>query len=339
MNREKRMTFFFSFFFFSFFVMQNPLDKITEQCGNSEDYQFDYASSSMMGRRKTFEDRALREPHFNLKGPQMQSVFAVFDGHGRNGHQIAQYCQDEFIVTLLGQLEKHDPAKALDAAFRELDERLWSHKTRASFFGHGQTAFTVTTPNGLVRDVSTHGPAFSNGTTAVVALIEDNCRVIVANAGDSACFLSRNRQLVRLSNDHKPNCPAEHARIIKAGGTVHAKFNLVCNNLNVARTIGDLEYKRNFDLPPEEQMIIAVPEIISETLGEEDRFIVLVSDGVTDAMTPKRIIDFINTQMDLGLPLATICEMLLNHCYTQHSGDNITCVIVAFEKGKNKRRD
>ena len=44
--------------------------------------------------------------------------------------------------------------------------------------------------------------------------------------------------------------------------------------------LGDHSYKQNADLPPEEQMITALPDIQSRTLDEEDEFLVLACDGI-----------------------------------------------------------
>jgi serine/threonine protein phosphatase PrpC len=64
------------------------------------------------------------------------------------------------------------------------------------------------------------GPrVWDDGSTALCCLVHGS-RAVVANAGDSravACIAGRT---VPLSTDHKPNLPAERARIHLAGGTV-----------------------------------------------------------------------------------------------------------------------
>jgi serine/threonine protein phosphatase PrpC len=53
-----------------------------------------------------------------------------------------------------------------------------------------------------------------------------------------------------MSTDHKPDLETELARITKAGGTViDGRVNA---NLNLSRALGDLEYKKNKSLKPEE---------------------------------------------------------------------------------------
>lgn len=53
-----------------------------------------------------------------------------------------------------------------------------------------------------------------------------------------------------LSKDHKPDDPIELARITKAGGYV--KEGRVNGNLNLSRALGDLTFKADKTILPEE---------------------------------------------------------------------------------------
>ncbi|KAF9663480.1 hypothetical protein SADUNF_Sadunf17G0054900 [Salix dunnii] len=64
------------------------------------------------------------------------------------------------------------------------------------------------------------------GCTACVVIIRNN-HLIVANAGDSRCVISRKGQAYSLSRDHKPDLEAEKERILKAGGFIHAGRSLI----------------------------------------------------------------------------------------------------------------
>lgn len=64
------------------------------------------------------------------------------------------------------------------------------------------------------------GPrVWDDGSTALCCLVQGS-RVMVANAGDSRAVACVSGRTVPLSTDHKPNLPAERARIQLAGGTV-----------------------------------------------------------------------------------------------------------------------
>ncbi|KAG8430744.1 hypothetical protein GDO86_020059 [Hymenochirus boettgeri] len=121
-------------------------------------------------------------------------------------------------------------------------------------------------------------PGSDSGTTAVVALIRGK-QLIVANAGDSRCVVSEAGKAVDMSYDHKPEDELELARIKNAGGKV-TMDGRVNGGLNLSRAIGDHCYKRNKNLPPEEQMISALPDIKALTLTEDHDFMVIACDGI-----------------------------------------------------------
>ena len=71
-------------------------------------------------------------------------------------------------------------------------------------------------------------------------------QIFVANAGDSRCVACVDGKTLPLSFDHKPDDRNEKGRIKQAGGYVSK--GRINETLNVSRSIGDLEYKRNKNL-------------------------------------------------------------------------------------------
>lgn len=71
--------------------------------------------------------------------------------------------------------------------------------------------------------------------------------------------------------------PAEKNRITAAGGFVD--FGRVNGNLALSRAIGDFEFKKSAELPPESQIVTAFPEVEVHDLTDEDEFLVLACDG------------------------------------------------------------
>lgn len=63
-------------------------------------------------------------------------------------------------------------------------------------------------------------------------------QLIVANAGDSRCVLSRAGKAIELSFDHKPEDECEKTRIERAGGKVTSDGR-VNGGLNLSRAIGE----------------------------------------------------------------------------------------------------
>lgn len=79
-------------------------------------------------------------------------------------------------------------------------------------------------------------PGSDSGCTACVALMRKS-QIVVANAGDSRCVISRKGKAAELSFDHKPEDECERLRIEKAGGKVTADGR-VNGGLNLSRAIG-----------------------------------------------------------------------------------------------------
>jgi protein phosphatase 1G len=264
----------------------------------------------------------------NLSADDQTMLFGVFDGHG--GKEVAEFVSrhltQEFIHNSsfkAGRVEE-----ALKETFLRMDE-------------------LIRTPEGLreviriARDLPDNHPVQADpsqlmaGCTSVVACIQRS-KLYVANAGDSRCVLSRDGRAVELSLDHKPDLPVERDRIIRAGGIV--EDGRVMGNLNLSRSIGDLEYKKNNSIPQKDQMISAYPDVKIENLTQADKFMVLACDGVWDMLTSQECIDFVAQRIG-SKPLEVIAEEVLDRCLAPDiatSGglgcDNTTIVIVQFKQ-------
>lgn len=174
------------------------------------------------------------------------------------------------------------------------------------------------------------------GCTAICVLVRKE-DILAANAGDSRAVLCRQGVAVELSFDHKPAQEREKTRIEAAGGYLEdtpggARVN---GNLNLSRAIGDLEYKKDQDRPPEEQIICSTPDFLVQELTPEDEFIIVACDGIWDVMSNQEACDFVRPLLLEKMDLGEIGRELLDKCITpdpkQTDGlgtDNMTAVIV-----------
>lgn len=191
-------------------------------------------------------------------------------------------------------------------------------------------------------EIVTDKPGADSGCTAVVAILKGN-DLYVANAGDSRCVLCRNGKVVELSQDHKPEDAPEMQRIMKAGGKV-TNDGRVNGGLNLSRALGDHMYKQNIVLPPQEQMISALPDVRHITLDpEKDEFMVLACDGIWNFMTSDRVVDFVRARLPQNYDnISKICEELFDYCLAPNTlgdgtgCDNMTAVIVKFKFAEGK---
>ncbi|KAL2321490.1 hypothetical protein Fmac_025869 [Flemingia macrophylla] len=173
----------------------------------------------------------------------------------------------------------------------------------------------------------------NSGSTACVAVIRGK-KLVVANAGDSRCVLSRKGQAHNLSKDHKPDLEAEKDRILKAGGFI--QVGRVNGSLNLARAIGDMEFKQNKYLPAEKQIVTAEPDITSVELCDDDEFLVIACDGIWDCMSSQQLVDFIHHQLETENKLSAVCEKVFDRCLAPTAGgegcDNMTMILIQFKK-------
>lgn len=220
---------------------------------------------------------------------QQQAVFAVFDGHGEHGDIVSHFVMHEF----QSRLEKHptlasDPVKALKETYVEVDHHLGLAQAAESTF---------------------------SGTTAVSVLMREG-QLWIANAGDSRAVLARKSPggaaghvAKDLSIDQNPNSPAEQKRIEACGGFVSPPpepglsarvwldREMTQIGLAMARSIGDHAVK-NIG-------VIAEPEVTLHTIGPDDSFLILASDGVWEFVSSQEAVDKVAANLDQGCMKAT----------------------------------
>ena len=260
------------------------------------------------------------------------AAFGVLDGHG--GREVAFFCQQR-LPSAIAQQERSNPEAALVKAIEGMDKLLGMEEEHAYL-----RSFT-----GKTRECHLEGP-YRVGCTAIVCLVQPDC-IIAANVGDSRAILCRQGLAVPLSEDHKPNLPSERHRIELAGGSVERQQigelvqYRVNGNLNLSRSIGDLDYKRNPRLSPSEQIISSTPDIVQCARSPSDEFLLLACDGVWDMMSNQDAVDFVSARLQKvreGQPIALITEELLDACFAPDlsktgglGGDNMTALLVLLK--------
>ena len=93
-----------------------------------------------------------------------------------------------------------------------------------------------------------------------------------------------------MTIDHKPDMDSERNRIYKADGWVAE--GRIKGNLNLSRSLGDMEYKQNKELKPEDQMITAFPDVVIEDNLNEVELIIIGCDGIWDCKSNQEAVDY-----------------------------------------------
>eukprot|EP01060_Flectonema_neradi_P020632 TRINITY_DN2814_c0_g1_i1.p1 TRINITY_DN2814_c0_g1~~TRINITY_DN2814_c0_g1_i1.p1 ORF type:complete len:305 (+),score=56.27 TRINITY_DN2814_c0_g1_i1:75-989(+) len=269
-----------------------------------EDECLSAGATAMQGWRKEMEDAHTTILNLDETSRTRCSFFAVFDGH--SGQATAQYCGQNIHKKV--------------TASQEYKERDWASCVRASF---------LTTDADWEKERDEDD---TSGSTAVMCLISPSGQIVVGNAGDSRCVLSRGGKAIPLSQDHKPTNKTELARIQAAGDDViNGRVN---GNLALSRAIGDFAFKQNKDLPPEEQSITAAPDITVTEMTGDDEFIVLACDGIWDVMTNEEVVDFVGKRIE-NTEISQICEEICSRCLAPRGTgvgcDNMTIIIILIK--------
>ena len=144
-----------------------------------------------------------------------------------------------------------------------------------------------------------------SGTTAVAVLYEitekGKGKLWAANCGDSRAVLQSGSKITDITEDQKPNTPAEQARITKCGGYVSPPeeewggparvwldANMTLPGLAMARSIGDHLVKS--------VGVIAEPVVTTFDIDvAKDEMIIMASDGVWEFIESEPACKILNT--------------------------------------------
>jgi len=185
--------------------LQNSFEPKRVSLQGDEQYRFESSKEQVgFACKKGLKPESPNQDSFIILRCDTFSLSGVFDGHGRKGHEVSDFIKENMPKILLSQETfATDPEKALIIAF----ERMQSMIQAAT----GKNILDATR---------------SGSTCSLVLHILETSTLYIAHVGDSRVVLGRQPsenaavQAVDLTIDHKPDLPAERARIEKAGGIV-----------------------------------------------------------------------------------------------------------------------
>lgn len=221
-------------------------------------------------------------------------LLCVFDGHGEAGDFVSGAIREKFPTELFTH------------------ERFAVTGNLAADAEGIQVALTDALQN--VEKAVLSNPSIDtefSGTTAVVSVIRENL-VVVGNVGDSRItrgFVSGSGDAVSVgcesvSIDHKPDRPDEKARIVASGGRVFAVEyddgidgpprvwlgHMDVPGLAMSRSLGDAVAHT--------AGVISEPEFFTRFLDENDRCLVIATDGLWEFMSNEEVMEMALSQTD-----------------------------------------
>ena len=306
----------------------------------------------MQGWRKRMEDAHITE--ISQGKSSELDVFGVFDGHG--GKEISQFVTHHFTKELIVNKNylKGDLQSAIKDTFIKMDEIMQTNEGKEEIKQYARKSKeeddlqSKDEPQNsqmamlaqLVgqKDPESDDIAMRTGCTGCVCVIDEkNKKMYFANAGDSRVVLCKNGNAIAMSTDHKPELESEKDRIYKADGWI--TDGRVKGNLNLTRGLGDLDYKQNKKLKPEEQMITSNPDIKIEDFSNDVDFIIIGCDGIWDCLTNQQACDFVKNRYNNQEKLSKIIEEMMDsicasdlYNETGVGCDNMTCMIIVPKK-------
>ena len=252
-----------------------------------------------------------------LRGHPGVHVYAVLDGHGQHGHDVSEFVMATLPAFLSREQRiREETGEAITSAVRGVCAELAQSNINLSF----------------------------SGTTCCFA-VHHNDTLTVANIGDSRALLIRSPDLpnyppyaIPLTNDHKPDLPAEKQRILAAGGRVCPIPGMDSGparvwlkdadepGLAMSRSIGD-EVSASVG-------VTNIPEITVHKLDERDVCLLLASDGVWEFISNEEAARLVWKYIDT--PAAAVNQLVAESVRrwqddSEQVIDDITVVLVVFK--------
>ena len=233
-------------------------------------------------------------------------IFAVFDGHGRLGHHCSKFVR-QHVESCLASVPS--TSSGISEALNKVGDA-------------------------IVKD-STLDTEFS-GTTLLVVLVTQET-IISAWLGDSRAILKRGEAVIALSEDHKPDIPAERKRILKAGGNIKQLRDENGNKFGPLRvfkpssTMPGVNFSRSLgDAMIHKYGVSSVVQVIEEHRTHQDRFIVVATDGIFEFISNDEVVQIVSTCHNVKQAADTLLKEARERWmkFEDSCADDITVVVI-----------
>ena len=291
-----------------------------------------------VGDSGTLQKKLNQDNYFithNFLGKSDYKFLGVCDGHGIFGQNVSSYLkehlpmnvQEELIDQNILDLSKIDITK-----FSEIIESIYK-----------STNLKMNSDERIDSSLS--------GSTCISGLFTPS-HFYCINVGDSRCvlfkyFKSNNYwSSSNLSRDHKPNDINEKSRILQNGGIVESYINSEGKHVGPERvwvkSDGDrleapgLAMSRSFgDQIAHSVGVVVSPEILEHPFNEEDKIILLASDGIWEFFQNEEVLDIVKKYYDENNADDALEELYqeADRRWRENEGivDDITAIILFLE--------
>ncbi|EAS05229.2 protein phosphatase 2c (macronuclear) [Tetrahymena thermophila SB210] len=275
---------------------------------------------------KTNQDSYIVFPLFcNSK---QKFIFSVCDGHGTNGHLVSQFIKKKLPIHIETMLKLRNN----DFEYQSVKQAITQ-------------AYLNTAQDLQESNIDTQ---FS-GSTSVLLYLNQN-RIWCANLGDSRAICAKTNKsewnAVSLSIDQKPDNEKEKQRILSKGGRVEPYRDYCGNPLGPCRVwlksenMPGLAMARSFgDQIAQSVGVISEPEVSSYEITDDDKFLVIASDGVWEFLSNEKVVSLVTPYYLKNDPEGA-CDKLIKESTAMWKKeddvvDDITAIVVFLNKPSN----
>ena len=294
------------------------------------------------------DDKKVNQDNFFIFKNFVQGFDNIFmgvcDGHGYYGHEVSGFIKENLPMNL-NHLIKSEKLNVLTDDLSSVIKRAFISENKS-----------------LLRNKQIDSDL--SGSTCI-SVIYTPKKLIIANVGDSRCFLGKciekenleetgdnileeNKKKVKwiaenLSRDHKPTITEEAERILKVGGRIRpmkdedGEFIGPLRVYMKDRDMPGLAMTRSFgDYFGSTAGVIPEPEVSEYFFKPEDKFMVLASDGLFEFMESQEIVDIIKDYYNKN-DIVGCCEYLYKESTRrwlqeeEDTIDDITIILVFFD--------
>ncbi|KFG99428.1 protein phosphatase 2C domain-containing protein [Toxoplasma gondii VAND] len=267
-------------------------------------------AATMNGRRPQDEDAMV--VHGPLKNFPNARLKAIFDGHG--GYSVSRRCAS-VAYGYLGAM-KNLSQESFRSACLQMDADM-----RADTLKGGSTGLMVIIEK--VDDPESRDGIYFN--------------VHAANVGDSrGLILHSDGTYTIMSKDHKPTAEVERERIKRAGGFLLRRLGVwrVDGRLALSRAFGDFALKDRLDMKPNEQKVVALPDV-NVFKAKPGDIILMGCDGIFERpeMNWHFVASLLKEELErTGGGLAEIAYRILESAFMLGSRDNVSIMLTKLVK-------
>ena len=149
-------------------------------------------------------------------------------------------------------------------------------------------------------------------------------QLLVLNVGDSRAILASEvgdeRKIVALTRDHKPSLEDEKQRILKAGGRVFSMeyedgYNGPARVWLADQDVPGLAMSRSLcDTVAHSVGVISDPEVTEYELTDDDRVLVMGSDGLWEFISSEEVIELIEDCEQPEVGFIVVVDLCVGSC-------------------------